>query len=325
VFGGDGAAHATARAHLAPALAPAAVVRQREAMAEVAERHADGWPRDRPFRLLPRMRALIDEVFVRCILAVRDEERARALVAAMRRMLWTPGNPPMSLPRRGLLGAAANPFYARRMAPAAALLAAELESRDGGEDVLGRVAALPTGEAVDELISTLMAAQEPPAAGITWLLERLARAPDLADAYVAGERRDAIARESLRLRGPALAALRRLTAPREVAGHALPAGVSLMLPTPLLHRDPGAFPDPETFRPERWPGAPETTYLPFGGGARRCVGEALAYAYFDTVVPAVLRRVRLQAVLPQPERMVLRGTILVPHRSAVVRARRFGS
>jgi cytochrome P450 len=142
---------------------------------------------------------------------------------------------------------------------------------------------------------------------------------------VAGERRDAIARESLRLRGPAIAALRRLIAPREVAGHQLPAGVTVMLPTPLLHRDPGAFPDAKAFRPERWPAAPETTYLPFGGGARRCVGEALARAYLDVVVPAVLRRVRLQAVLREPERMVPRGTILVPHRGALVRARRFGS
>jgi cytochrome P450 len=321
VFGGDGAAHAAAHRHIAGALAPPVIDRQRDAMAAIAERHANGWPQDRPFRLLPRMRALIDEVFVRCVLRSDND----ALPRAIQRMLWTPGNPPMSLPRAGLLGAAAKPFYARRMAPTAALLAAELERRSGGEDILGRMASLPTGDAVDELLSTIMAAQEPPAAALTWLLERLARAPELADAYVAGERRDAIVRESLRLRAPALAALRRLTAPRQVAGHALPAGVTVMLPTPLLHRDATAFPDPEAFRPERWQDTPETTYLPFGGGTRRCVGEALARTYFDALVPAVMRRVRLQPVLREPERMVLRGTILVPHRSAPVRARRFGT
>jgi cytochrome P450 len=242
-------------------------------------------------------------------------------------MLHTPGNPPMSLPGGGLLGAAARPFYRRRMAPVAALLEQELAARDGGDDILGALAGQPAGEAVDELLSTIMAAQEPPAAALTWLLERLARAPELADAYVAdAAARDPIVREVLRVRAPALAALRRLTAPRTVAGHALPAGVSVMLPTPLLHRDPVAFPDPECFAPARWiDPPPETPYLPFGGGARRCVGEALAHAYFETIVPAILRRVRLLPVLGEPERMVLRGTILVPHRSALVRARPFGS
>jgi len=332
VFGGDGEAHRTARAHVAGALAPDVLDPRRPAMAEIAARHADGWPHGRPFRLLPRMRALIDEVFVRCVLGVRDEARARALPGAIGRMLWTPGNPPMSLPGRGLLGAAATPFYRRRMAPVAQLLAAELDARrtadPGGDDILGRMTALPTPDAVDELLSTVMAAQEPPAAGLTWLLERLARAPELADRFVADEgARDAIARETLRVRAPAFAALRRLTAPREVGGHALPAGVSVVLPTPLLHRHPRAFPEPEAFRPERWTcePPPETTYLPFGGGARRCIGEPLAHAYLGALVPAVLRRVRLRAVLPEPERMVLRGTILVPHRSALVRARRFGA
>jgi cytochrome P450 len=336
VFGGDGAAHATARGHIAGALSPEVVARRRDAMEALATAHADRWPQGRPFRLLPRIRALVDDVFVRCILRSDDER----LAPAIRRMLWTPGNPPFSLPGDGLLGAAARPFYRRRTAPVATLLAAELERRGDvldrlaaelehrdGDDILGGMAGQPVPGAVDELLSTLMAAQEPPAAALTWLLERLARAPELADAYVADPAsRDPVVREVLRVRAPALAALRRLTTPRDVAGHALPAGVSVMLPTPLLHRDPAAFPDPECFDPARWIGAPpEATYLPFGGGARRCVGEALAHAYFDVLVPAVLRRLRLRPVLREPERMVLRGTILVPHRSALVRAQRFGA
>jgi cytochrome P450 len=107
--------------------------------------------------------------------------------------------------------------------------------------------------------------------------------------------------------------LRRLTAPREVAGRLLPAGITVVLPTPLLHRDPRAFAEPDAFRPERWAqGQDETTYAPFGAGARRCVGEALAHLYVDALLPAVAAAVRLEPVTPEPPPMVLRGTVLVP-------------
>jgi len=60
----------------------------------------------------------------------------------------------------------------------------------------------------------------------------------------------------------------------------------------------------------------------FGGGARRCVGEPLAHAEIETVVPAVLRTVKLTPLAPEPERMVQRATVLVPQRSLMVRASR---
>jgi cytochrome P450 family 135 len=93
-----------------------------------------------------------------------------------------------------------------------------------------------------------------------------------------------------------------------------------MAPIPLLHRDPTAYEEPDTFRPERWGDGdpPAGTYFPFGDGPRRCLGEHLARAELDALVPSILRTVRLRAIWPRPERMVLRGTILVPHRSAPV-------
>jgi cytochrome P450 family 135 len=94
-----------------------------------------------------------------------------------------------------------------------------------------------------------------------------------------------------------------------------------MVPIPLLHRDARAFPEPDAFRPQRWLAeAPPGPYLPFGGGARRCLGEHLALAYVDALVRPVLRRVALQPLWPRPER-ILRGTILVPKRSAPMRLR----
>jgi cytochrome P450 len=344
IFGSDGEQHRVARRRVAAPFAPEAVDRRRAAMAAIAHEHAARWPAGRPFRLLPAMRALVDDVFVRLLLGVRDERRARAVAAATGRMLWTPGNPPLPVPGSGdgLMGAAAAAVFQRRSAPLSRLLAEEVDARrqepaadDGEADVIGGMLATdpaqPTATLVDELLPLLMAAQEPPAVAMTWLLDRLARTPGLAERFCAargpGGRRtadgDAIVRETLRLRPPAMAALRRLAAPQEVAGERLPAGVVTMVPTVLVHRDPRAFPDPDVFRPERWTTgeAVAAAWIPYGGGSRRCLGEHLADAYIDCLAPAILDRVRLRSLWPAPERMVLRGTVLVPHRSTPVRAR----
>jgi cytochrome P450 len=93
-------------------------------------------------------------------------------------------------------------------------------------------------------------------------------------------------------------------------------------PSPLLHRDPTAFFDPDAFLAERFAdGIPQgAPYFPFGGGVRRCIGEALAEAEFRSVLPAVLERLRFSRAWPREERMVIRATVLVPHRSALMRA-----
>jgi cytochrome P450 len=320
VFGGDGGVHRAARRRIARALSQEVLERQRASMVRLAEKHAEGWPRLRPLRLLPRIRSLIDDVFVRLVLGVSDEERAQAAAVALRRMLWIPGNPPYTLPGKGdgVAGLAASALFARRKAPLAAVLAEEIETRrrDGGlgEDLIGDVLRaepeLSACAIVDELLVILMAAQEPPSIAVT----RLLCAPSADDD-------EAAIRETLRLWPPAIACLRRLTAPRTAAGHLLPAGVTVMVPIPLLHRDARAFPDPDAFRPQRWTSgaADDAAYLPFGGGARRCIGEPLAHVYFDTLLPSIRRRVRIRPLRPNGERAVLRGAQLVPLRGGLAR------
>jgi cytochrome P450 len=130
---------------------------------------------------------------------------------------------------------------------------------------------------------------------------------------------DAVVDETLRLHPPAVGALRRLTAPRTVAGHELAAGTLTMVPAPLMHRDPRRWDDPDAFRPERHSGhaVASDAFMPFGGGARRCLAEPLARTEIAAVIPEILRR-PLRAARRWPERMVLRGTILVPQRSGLV-------
>jgi cytochrome P450 len=289
VFGGDEEAHATARAAQEPWFAHP----DRAAIATIAREHVARWPRGRPFRLLPRMRALADEVFVREALGVRGP-RADALVHAIGRLLWTPGNPPITIPApdQGLMGRVVDAEYRRRRARVVALLADE----DLGDP--------------DMVLSTFMAAQEPMAAALT------RAALTLANAGVAPD--DAAIREALRLHPPAFAILRELTEPRVLGGHALPVGTATAIPIALVQRDPRWHgPDAEAFRVDR-PEPPAHAYFPFGGGARRCLGEPLARAELATILPLLPR---LRPVGPQPERAVLRGTILVPRCGGVVVAR----
>jgi cytochrome P450 len=337
VFGGDAENHRAASARIAPALSPAVIDSRREAIAELTARHADEWPQGRPFPLLSRLRTLCDDIFVRLVLGVRDEEIATELRKAIGRMLRTPGNPPVTLPGKGdgLVGELGNALFQQRQAPVAAALFRAIEARrgEGSEEIdvlgcmVGDEAGLSTEQIVDELMSLLMAAQEPPSIALTWLLDRLSREPDLAKKFIADPGNpfcDAVVRETLRLQPPASGSLRRLLEPMPVEDRELPAGANVLLPTSLVHRDPRGFRDPDRFEPERWFAdiTPSWPFFPFGGGARRCIGEPLAQAEIETVVPTVLRRLKLSPLSPEPERMVQRATVLVPQRSLLVRASR---
>jgi cytochrome P450 family 135 len=336
VFGGDAEAHRGASARIAPALSVETIDPRRPEMARIAERHAAGWPTGRPFRLLSRMRALCDEIFVRLVLGVRDERLAVELTKAIGRMLRTPGNPPLTLPGKGdgVMGELGNALFEQRQAPVVAALSAAVEARrtEASEevDVLGCMVAeadLTTEQIVDELMSLLMAAQEPPSIALTWILERLRRETRLEEEFLADPRApfsDAVVRETLRLRPPASGALRRLLEPMRVEDQELPRGATVLLPTSLVHRDPRGFRDPDRFQPERWLAdiTPSWPYFPFGGGARRCVGEPLAHAEIETVIPAIMRTVEVRAVAAEPEPMVQRATVLVPKRSLLVGAGR---
>ncbi|MBE2316521.1 cytochrome P450 [Solirubrobacter sp. CPCC 204708] len=260
LFGADGAEHTAERARWENRFHQISD----DAIAEIAERHIAAWPRGRPFRLLERMRDIASDVFGRLILRADDPD---AYVAAVRRMLRTPGNPPLPVP------AALDPVFQWRAAPLRALL----------------------GEGADRMIVVCAAGQEPPAIALANVGYEWARR--------GGELTPRFVDETLRLRPSASAALREID------------GETRALSSLLAHHDPKAFPDPHVFRTDRDYDHP--LYMPFGGGVRRCVGEPLARAQLRAIPPLLPR---LKAVHPRPERMVVRGTVLVPHRSALVTA-----
>ncbi len=108
-------------------------------------------------------------------------------------------------------------------------------------------------------------------------------------------------------------------------GHELPVGATVAPCIYLVHRDPSIYPDPTAFRPERWIDAdggaikPGTyTWLPFGGGVRRCLGAAFAQFEMREVLRALARSAPLRSPGGPAERVSRRAITLVPSGGAEV-------
>jgi cytochrome P450 len=173
----------------------------------------------------------------------------------------------------------------------------------------------------DELFTMLGAGHETTATGLAFAFELLLRNPaalerlreETADGE-GGDYLDAVVKETLRLRPVIDAAERTLTVPRTVAGWELPAGIKVYPGIALVHMREDLYPRPHEFRPERFldEGAESYSWLPFGGGIRRCIGAALAQAEMAEVLRVALQTVELRPVHATPDPVILRGITVAP-------------
>jgi len=182
-------------------------------------------------------------------------------------------------------------------------------------------AAMTDVELRDELITLLLAGHETTATSLAWAVERLVHRPG-GLGRLAGdpEYLDAVVKETLRLRPVIALVLRKLLEPLVVAGRELPAGTLVAPCILLVHRRPDVYPQPEAFRPERFLGAAPGTYswIPFGGGVRRCLGAAFAQMEMQVVLQTIAESVSLEAA-GGAERVRRRGITLAPSRGGRVR------
>jgi cytochrome P450 len=127
-----------------------------------------------------------------------------------------------------------------------------------------------------------------------------------------------VVKETLRVRPVVVDVARKLTREIEIGGWRLPAGTLVLPAIAAMHQRPDLYESPKEFRPERFlNGAAEPyTWIPFGGGVRRCIGASFAQIEMRTVLREVLRRVRLSAPTQKPERGVIRHVTVVPGRGA---------
>ena len=318
----DGDEHLRQRRLVLPALHGERMRLHRETVSALARAEVARWPRGAPVTALPRMQALTLEVIMRVIFGTRDEQLRAAVRAALDLTTSMPRMVAMALTSRE-----SPPWrrFRRAVARLDELLFALVRRRTPGDAaVVDELIAAGAGERElrDQLATLLAAGHETTAGSLAWALERLARHPgalarvrDGDDAYL-----DAVVKEVLRVRPVLSVTPRTTTAPFELHGYTLPAGVNVTPCPYLTHRRPELWADPTAFRPERFlDGAPAPyAWLPFGGGTRRCLGAAFATMELKEVLRAVAEGVELRPERPAGERMRRRGVTLTPARGGRV-------
>ena len=313
-----------------------------EMMTELARREVRAWPVDEPFRLWPRMQALTQEVVMQAVFG-SDEGRLDQLRALLTN-LTAAVNDDGRLRKLALFGPRwleRSRGWRRAMDPVEkAVLAEVVRRRAAGES--GRKDAvsiliearnedgspLSEKELRDELLTLLT--DGPTSSSLAWVFERLLRHPEklarLQEEVLAGEGEaylDAVIKETLRLRPPVSVVVRRLLRPATLGGYDLPAGTLVAPCVYLVHNSPQIYEDPGSFIPERFleRRAAVPTWIPFGGGARRCLAASYAEQEMKRVVRTVLEEVELKPVESGSERITRAAIAFSPAQHGLVVAK----
>ena len=330
----DGERHRAERRAMAHSLHGSSVATHEQVMTAATTRELESWPVGRPFALHPRLQAITLEVIAELVFGA-DEVQARAqLVHALRPWLDQGGSVTLLYEplRRELRGLSPwGRFVATRRRIDEILddhIATRRHDPHLGDrhDVLSRLLLaehqLDDMSIRDQLMTMLAAGHDTSATALSWAFALLLRHPEALERLVAeidageeDEYLDAVVKETLRLTPVVLQIGRTLTHDVVINGSTIPAGFAASPSVLLAQRDPTRYPDPRSFRPERFLGRPADphSFLPFGGGLRRCIGAAFATLEIKTVLRTVLASVQLRPVgrMEKPRR---RAVTMVPSR-----------
>ncbi|HEY1508248.1 MAG TPA: cytochrome P450 [Solirubrobacteraceae bacterium] len=311
-----------------------------DAIRSITEQELASWPVGTPFALHDRTRAITLEVILRAVFGVRDEdrfERAKKLVSE-----FTSRAHPISLfpvTRRDLGPLSPWVRFKRSRDALDAFLHEEIERRRSQPDLAERRDVLSLllcatdeqgtplnrDELRDELVTVLAAGHETTATALAWAFERLLRTPEVLDRLTrslddGNEYLDATVKETLRIRPVITDVGRKLTRDAEIGGYTIPTGALVMAAITAIHFREDLYPNPDEFRPERFlEHTPDAyTWIPFGGGVRRCIGAAFAQFEMRVIMRTILERAQLRAVGERPERSKLRNVTAAPARGCSV-------
>jgi cytochrome P450 family 135 len=331
--------HMTRRKLMLPAFHGKSVEGDGEMMAAVARQEVGRWPVGEPFELWPRMQGITQEVVMRAVFGAEDEHRLGRLRELLRGLTaW------MNDPRNLTLLATFGPRWVVRsrhfreaMRPVEEAVLEEVRRRRAAgemrEDVVSMLIAaryqdgspLSERDLRDELLTLLT--DGPTSSSLAWTFERLLRNPDTlarAQAEVReggdGTYLDAVIKETLRVRPPVPVVVRRLLEPMRLGGHELPAGTVVAPCIHLIHRSEATYPQAKSFIPERFIGRQPGTYtwIPFGGGTRRCLAASYAEMEMKRVLRTVFTEVELRPVENRSERMRKSAISFSPDRRGLV-------
>jgi cytochrome P450 len=341
----DGPEHLRQRRLLLPPFQGSRIAAFREVFRDAAEREVAGWAPGAELVMRERMRAMTFDIIARAVFGVTDAARVERLREALSAVIDSSSVMMVSATLRKDLGPwSPGGRFARRRATADALLFEEIALRRREPDLEERTDVLsllicardddgrPLSDAElrDELVTMLGAGHETTATALAFAFELLLRTPGayarLRDEIEAGNDAyvDAVGKEVLRLRPIIDAVQRTLTAPRRVAGYDLPAGMKVYPAIALTHLREDLYPRAHEFLPERFLDGATTSYtwLPFGGGIRRCIGAAFAQAELSEALKVIVPRVDLEPLRDKPDPVVLRGVTVAPRFGVPVRVLR---
>jgi len=316
---------------------------------EATERELATWPTRSPFAIHPSMQAITLEVILRAVFGVSDEQRGERLRTLLRDLLDQTATPGLQfgvlLARRlGRQGPLARIGALR--AGVDAVLAEEIRERRGDpqvgerDDILSQLVAarfedgsgMDDEELRDQLMTLLVAGHETTATALAWTFDLLLHSPAtlarLQSELAHGDEEylRAVISEALRLRPVVPLAGRRLGSELRTGDHVLPAGTDVTPSIWLTNTRADTYPDPFAFRPERFLDNPPGTYswIPFGGGSRRCLGASFAEFEMRIVLSTVLARCTLAAASDRPEHVARRNVTLSPRHGTrvILQARR---
>jgi cytochrome P450 family 135 len=177
----------------------------------------------------------------------------------------------------------------------------------------------------DELVTLLL--DGPTSTSLAWVFERLLRHPEacgrLREEVDAGAREDyldAVVHETLRLCPPVPIVVRKLLEPMRLGDYEVPAGTMVAPCIHLVHRREDVYPYPKRFMPERFIEQPAGTYtwIPFGGGVRRCLAASWALLEMKRVTKTILEEVELVAAQSSSEHVTKSAISYSPGRRGLV-------
>jgi cytochrome P450 len=332
----DGAEHLRHRKLMLPPFHGRRMQSYAESVRDAADREIDSWPVGEPFALMPSMQSLTLGVIMQAVFGFAPGPAEARLRLALRDMIEPIARPRglllmFTLGRLGRSRDGVQRFERSRRAVDEILYAEIARRREDPqlqtrEDVFSMLLLahdeegrrLSDREVRDELVTLLLAGHETTATGLSWTFDLLLHAPEVLerarrgdDAYI-----DAVVKESLRLR-PVIPGVGRVVSgePFALGAYTIPPGMEINPSIRVIHRRPDLYPRPREFAPERFLGAdpPDTyTWVPFGGGTRRCLGASFALMEMRIVVARVLARAALAPVDRDPEKVQFRGITLAP-------------
>jgi cytochrome P450 len=332
--------HMVRRKLMLPSFHGQAVQADAEMMATVAREEIERWPVGEPFALWPRMQDITLDVVMRAVFGPDSKAPRLQPLRERLRGLTTWMNEPRNLAMLATFGPGwviRSRGYREAMGAVEEAVMDEVRRRkadpEGG--AMGVVSMLVRAtyedgsplsdqDLRDELVTLL--SDGPTSSTLAWTFERLLRHPDkleqLRQDVIGGDGSylDAVVKETLRLRPPVPVVVRNLLEPMRLGGHDLPAGTTVAPCIHLIHRDERHYPEAHRFLPERFLGKQPGTYtwIPFGGGVRRCLAASYAEMEMKRVLRIVLETTELRAVESDAERARKSAISFAPDQKGMV-------